>query len=380
MGEHSLISPSGAHRWMNCPGSVTMEKDLPDSGSAYAAEGTTAHALLEQAIIAWKMPSEVDPATLGDNVDRSYINAEMNDCIDLVYEYIRDQRDRTKAETLYSEQRYPLGGYLGGGWGTADVTMIAGTTLHIMDLKYGKGVPVDPKENPQLMLYALGAYGMFNDLMGFENVVLHIMQPRINGGVFASWKLTVKKLLQFGEKVKKAVTATQSASPKFKAGDWCRFCKAKAFCMARASTCTSLAPVSAKEANTIPADQIAAYLKTGEDVAAWVKDLKEYALGLCLSGETVKGLKAVEGLSRRRWSDQEAAFKKLQENGIEEALLYDRTPKTLAQLEKELGARNFNAIAAEFVIKPQGAPTLVSESDKRPAITNIPSAAEMFGE
>lgn len=364
---HAKLSPSGALRWMNCPGSVRLEADLPDSTSIYAEEGTVAHSLLEDFIK--KEGFKVLPDEISQN---EHYGPEMLENILAVYDYICG----IEKEVLYSETRVDLDPWIDSSFGTCDVIAINGKHLHIMDLKYGRGVPVEATNNPQLQLYALGAYNILNSVFGFEKVTLHIMQPRL--GNYSSHNITTKQLLKFGDKVRKAAKATEKEDAATKAGEWCKFCKARAFCQTRADYNLQLVNEAKNPVGVVSPDKIAEYLKFGEEVANWLSDLKAYALDKCLAGETITGLKAVEGKSTRVFTDFDAAFKHLKDLGYDDAVLYERKPLTLAQLEKAIGAGKFAAEMAAFIDKPKGKPTLVPESDKRPAITSQPAVNEMF--
>ena len=161
-------------------------------------------------------------------------------------------------------------------------------------------------------------------------------------------------------------------------GDWCRFCRARAQCRARAEKNVELAFKSHDAPELMTLDEIGGYLERGEDVARWLKDLQEYALSQCLAGHEVAGWKAVEGRGSRDWTDQEEAFKRLEEHGIDEAMLYERKPLSLAQTEKLVGKKDFADTVGDLVVKKPGKPTLVPETDKRTAITNVTTAAEAF--
>ena len=277
------------------------------------------------------------------------------------------------------EQSLDISAYAPECFGTADCILIGGGTLHVIDFKYGKGVPVAAEHNEQLMLYALGAYQRYQIAYEIRNVRMSIVQPRIDNN--STWEIPIEELLKFGESVKPIAQLAFDGKGDFAPrDDICRFCRAKQRCRARAEINIKLVFVTDQKPPLISNDEVGEYLRQGEDVAAWLNDLKDYALSECLNGREVAGYKAVEGRGSRVWTDQEEAFCKLQTCGIEESLLYARVPLSLAQTEKLVGKKDFAEWVGEFVEKKPGKPTLVPESDKRKAITNKVSAEEAFKE
>ena len=263
--------------------------------------------------------------------------------------------------------------------GSADCILIGGGELHVIDFKYGKGVPVSAEGNPQLALYALGAYEAYKILYPVETVTLHIVQPRL--GDPSSWSCPLSELLAFGRWVKERAVLAIKGEGEFRPSDEaCRFCRARGTCRARAERNVALAFDVGKKPPLISNEEMGAYLKKGSDVAAWLQDLKAIALSECLAGKEVPGWKAVEGRGSREWTDMDEAFRKFVDNGIDEAVLWERKPLSLAQVEKVVGKKEFQELAGNYVIKKPGKPALVEKSDNRPAITNMVTAQEAFKE
>jgi hypothetical protein len=371
---HALLSASGAHRWLNCTPSALLEEDFPDTTSEAAAEGTLAHEICEAKLLGKRWTKQ--------KKDPLY-QPEMDEHTNTYKDRIKDLKGCFDADPFMAiEQRLDLTEYIPEGFGTADCVLIGRvgeeTSMVVVDFKYGKGVKVDPEDNPQLMLYALGAYEAYKDFYEIDNVNLCICQPRIDN--VATWICPVSKLKAFGEVVKERAAEAIAGAGEFKPGDWCRFCRAKARCKARAEKNVELAFALDKDKALLTNEELGEYLKTGEDVAAWLSDLKDLALSECLAGRPVKGYKAVAGRSLRAFDDPDAAIADLIAAGVEEAILYERKPLTLAKIEKALGKATFEELAGAHVVKPEGKPTLVEESDKREAITNKVSAAEAFKE
>ncbi len=387
MTAHAKLSASSAARWMACPPSVSMSEGYADTASKYAAEGTLAHALAEL-ILTKHFTKGIGPVRYAKMHDElisqhkwegeALYAPEMDKYVEVYTDYVKQVAMSYPSKPfVYLERRVDFSEWVPGGFGTADCLIIYDNELRVMDLKYGKGVPVSAENNPQLMLYALGAYAAFKLLCRIEKVTLTIVQPRLDG--ISEWSLSIGDLLAFGEKVKPLAEMADKGEGEFHPGDHCRFCKARNACKARADHSIRLAHLTKQQANTLSNDEIGHYLEVGKDVASWLADLQEYALSQCLAGNEVAGWKAVEGTSRRTWRDGEAAFAAIIKSGVDEALLYERKPLTLAQVEKLVGKKDFEQFS-QFVYKPPGKPTLVQASDKRDAISNVVKAKDVFKE
>lgn len=385
--DHAKLSASGAHRWLVCTPSAALEAQFPDTGSAAAAEGTLAHEIAEikarcklfKRGEAGYMTKAAANKKLAKLAAEELHTEEMETCTDEYAEEIYLQYlGFSEKPYVYFETRLDLTSYVPEGFGTADAILIGGGKLVICDFKYGKGVPVSPDHNPQLMLYALGALDKYGLIFPIAKVVLAIHQPRLQTGL-ATWETTPEELLAFGEYVKtRAALAIDGAGEYAPGSEQCRFCRARQVCRARADHNIEMAFSAALGAlpPIITAQEAGEYISRGEDVAKWLQDLKDWALGACLRGEEVPGYKAVEGRGSREWTDQAAAFKALQDGGIDEAMMYERKALTLAALEKVVGKKRFGELAGEYVEKKPGKPALVPESDKRPPITSADKAFE----
>ena len=379
---HAKLSASGASRWATCPGSVQMEDGIPDKESVYAQEGTLAHEMSEL-----KLKHYLDPKGFGKRKlnaaikklkENELYQAEMDSYTDTYVDFIKEKALSFSSNPYIEiEKRVDFSRWVDGGFGTCDCILIHGSTLSIIDLKYGKGVPVSSEQNEQLILYALGAYDAFNLIYNLDKIELNIVQPRINN--FSTWEISLTELLLWGDYFKvqaeKALGGNGELVPSAKA---CKFCKARDICTARAENNLSLESEIKLKPNEIPKDKLYEYISRGEDIAKWVADLKAYALDMCLKGEDVKGLKAVAGRTSRSWTNQDEAINKLIEGGIDEAIIYDKVPLTLAKLEKALGKQQFTALVGDMVVTSEGKPTLVFENDKRPAISNKVNATSIF--
>lgn len=234
---HAKLSASGAHRWINCPGSVVLEENFEDTGSEYAKEGTLAHSVAELKLQKYFMKG-IGPKKFKAAMDKfktsEYWQDEMDKYTDLYFDEIKKRALAYKDLPYVNiEERVDFSSWVPEGFGTCDCIMIYGDTMQVIDLKYGKGVPVSPEENPQLMLYGLGAYSAYSMFYDIKKIKLTIIQPRLDS--ILDWELSIEDLLKFGDNVKPIADKAYHGSDDLKEGEHCRFCKAKSRCPARAS-------------------------------------------------------------------------------------------------------------------------------------------------
>lgn len=385
--DHALLSASGANRWLACPPSAKLEEQFPDTTSDAAREGTLAHELAELKVRNYFYTTDFGKRKLNAAVKKlqkeDLWQDEMMGYTDQYLDYIRvvAMADRIQG-TAEIEKKVDFGRWAPGGFGTADCLLLKGNQLHVIDFKYGKGVPVSAEENPQMMLYALGARDMYGILYHFDEFHLHIIQPRIDN--VSEWTCTEEELLEFGSYVKERSALAIDGAGEFCPGEsQCRFCRARSRCAARAEHNVKLAfsPDLGKKPPLISNGQMGEYLRLGAGVAKWLAELKDCALAECLAGNEVPGWKAVEGRSTREWTDMDAAFEVLEKSGVApEEMLWERKPLTLAQVEKMVGKRDFQDAVGSYVVVRRGKPALVQEADSREAITNKITAEEAFKE
>lgn len=388
---HALLSASAAHRWLACPPSARLEEKLPELQSSYAAEGTLAHAIAElKARRAFLGLNEQEyKAKLQELQSDPLYQPEMLAHTDIYIDYITSIANGYPSQPhIATELRLDYSEWVPEGYGTGDCVILWGNTLHVIDFKYGKGVPVEAEENPQIMLYALGAYSAYKMIAAIDTVKMAIIQPRLRKEP-SEWEISINDLLAWGENIRPIARKAYEGRGEFNPGDHCRFCRARFTCRARAASYLSLEddyaygrPLEMQDeypdAPLLTREQIGAAIQRAEGLLEWVEDLKRWALAECLAGRPVPGWKAVEGRSVRQLSDPDAAYKALAANGYDINLFYERKPIALTAAEKIVGKTQFEAICADYIIKPPGKPTLVPETDKRPAVTNVQSAAEVF--
>lgn len=370
--QHALLSASGAHRWLSCPPSAALEAGLPESSSAAAEQGTVAHGLAE-----WKLRRALHDAPTIKPVSE-WIDDEMDaltdDYVAFIQERLRDVHATCADPTVLIEQRLDFSHVVPGGFGTGDCVIIAEPTLQIIDLKYGQGVLVEAERNPQLMLYALGAVNAFGSLYDIDEVALTIYQPRRTN--ISTWRLSVTELEAWAaEVVKPTAEIAANGGGEFTSGEWCRFCKLNPTCRARADANLALAKHEFAPPAELDDGEIAAVLAQLPQLKAWAADVEAYALSLAVNqGKTWAGFKLVEGRSIRKYADEQAVAETAEAAGID---VWDRKLKTITALEKQLGKKRFTTVFGDLVVKPAGKPTLVPESDKRPAL-EIQSATDEF--
>ncbi|MFT4415293.1 DUF2800 domain-containing protein [Fredinandcohnia humi] len=379
--DHALLSASASSRWLNCTPSVKLEEQFPDLTSEYAEEGTLAHEIAELKLrkhFTEPMSQRTFNTRLNKMKKHELYQDEMLKHTDTYLEYLQGiTLGLSSTPYVAVEKRIDYSSYAPEGFGTVDCLIIGGDTLYVTDFKYGKGVAVSAKDNSQMKLYALGAYLAYSFLYPIKQIHLAIIQPRLNS--ISESSLTLDELLAWGESIKPTAEKAFKGEGDFVPGEHCKFCKAKAQCRARAEEFSALADFTTLKPPLLSNEEVGRFLEKGQHIEAWVKALKEYALAESLKGNEIAGWKAVEGRGSRTFADIDKAFAHLKENGIDEAILYERVPLTVPKLEKELGKTEFRSLLEEpgLIEKSAGKPTLVPVSDKRQAIANV-SAEEDF--
>lgn len=372
MTAHAKLSASGAHRWLECPASVNMEQGIKDEGSPFAAEGTLAHEVAESALIAECNASHF----IGrQNQAESFtVDKPMAGYVQQYLDYVRSVKGK-----LFIEKKVSFAEWVKDGFGTADAIILNNDVVTIVDLKYGKGVQVFPENNPQAMLYALGVLHEFGFIADIKTVNIVIVQPRLDH--ISEWTISTVDLLKWAKTVAKKAKMTEAKKPKFNAGEkQCQFCKAKGSCLALAELNLKLAsdgfeavetPIVFSTADTLTPDQMAAILPQLKLLNAWVKAVEAYSLTLFESGETIPGYKIVEGRSIRKWSedDKDVSRKLIEDLSLDQ--IYTQKLISPTQAEKLLGKDH--AVMRVLVFKPEGKPTVVLSSDKRPEIDINPT-------
>lgn len=380
---HARLSASGAKKWINCPGSIQLEENFEDKPSQFAEEGTNAHALGEAKI---RLATKEYNRTKYHNAIRNLeITEDMEDYAESYKNYVIERYNSALQKTpdaiLMLEQRLDFSKYVPDGFGTGDAVIIAEGKLEIIDLKYGKGVEVSAVDNPQLRLYALGAYEAFDMLYGFDTVEMTIYQPRLDN--ISSENISVAELLEWGESVKKAAQlANDDSVIECVAGKHCDtgFCKARPVCRAYAEERQKMAVYDFKPPAMLTVAEIADIIEQSASLEKWAKLVCDYALEQAYKhGVEYPGYKVVEGRSNRKYSKPDSEVAKiLTDNGYQESDILVHKLKGITDTEKLLGKKTFAEVLGSYVVKPPGKPTLVCSEDKRPAINSAMQAQEDF--
>lgn len=377
--KHAILSASAAHRWLNCTPSARLEEPLPDTSSVYAEEGTLAHKLAELELKkSLKQISAAKYNKLFDEIKwNSQFTGEMADCAiayaDYVVERLNDAKARNAEPIIITEQRLNFSKWVPEGFGTGDCIIIAEALLEIIDFKYGKGVEVAAEDNVQMMLYALGAIEEYGFLYDIDRVRMTIFQPRIDN--ISSFEVKAKELLDWAEnELKTKAELAWEGKGDTKPGAWCRFCKVRARCKARAEAMQAVpSEFNYQDPFLLNTNEIAEILHKLDDIVSWAKDVQDYALEQARDyGIRFPGWKLVEGRSNRIYVDQEKVVEALIAAKYREDQIYKpREILGISAMEKLLGKRKFAELLSQYVDKPPGKPTLVPESDKRPALDSV---------
>ena len=366
MPKHAFLSASSSHRWLACPPSALLCAKEADQSSAYAKQGSDAHELCEYLLLKALGHDPPDPT---ENLD--YYDAEMLSCAegyrDFVMEQVEEARKLSADTLICVEHRLDYSRWVENGFGTGDCVIVADDLLHVIDYKYGLGVLVsasgeDGTGNSQLKCYALGALDTFGDLYDIRRIKLSIYQPRREN--VDTFEMKVEDLLHWADDVLSPIAKLAfTGDGEFCAGDHCVFCKVKATCRARADYNMELAKYEFEKPAMLNDEEIASILPMIDSLVSWATDIKEFALQQALSGTVYEGYKVVEGRSNRKYSDETAVARIVQEAG------YDPFEKKLlgvTAMQRQLGKKRFQELLGGFLYKPPGKPVLVPTSDSRP--------------
>lgn len=361
--KHAILSASSSYRWLNCPPSARLSEAYEDESSEYAAEGTDAHGLCE-----FRLKEALGLNTQNPIEHLTWYNEEMEDCANSYADYVIEQVELAKRicsdPVVMIEQRVDFSRWVPDGFGTADCIIIADGVMNIVDYKHGKGVEVSADHNPQMMLYALGGLEIFDGIYDIEAVQMTIFQPRKSNISVCS--IAKAELIEWAEsELKPKAELAYNGEGEFRSGDWCRFCKAKAECRERAKENLMLARYEFKEPSVLDDSEISEILTKVDTLTAWAADVKEYALRQAISGKEWRGWKLVEGRSNRKYTNEDAVAKTIQNAGFDP---YEHKVLGITAMQKLLGKSRFDELLTAYIEKPQGKPTLVPESDKRPAM------------
>lgn len=372
MSKHAFLSASSSHRWLECPPSAKLCAGYEERASPYAKQGTDCHELCAY-LVEKALGKDVKDPT--ENLD--YYDTEMQECAENYCSYVLEQIEEAKKycpdPQVLVEQRLDFSRWVENGFGTGDCVIVADGVLHICDYKHGLGILVSAEHNPQMMCYALGALELFDGIYDIDEIQMTIFQPRREN--ISTYTISKVELLRWADEVL-APTAklAYAGEGKFKAGEHCQFCKVKATCRKRAEYNLELARYDFEMPPVLDDTEISVILGKIDNLVAWASDIKEHALQQALSGTHYDGFKVVEGRANRKYSDEAAVAAVVTEAGYDP---YEKKVLGITAMTSLLGKKKFEEVVGSYIVKPQGKPALVPESDKRPAMN---TAYEDFSE
>jgi hypothetical protein len=384
MGSHAILSPSGASRWLACTPSARFELQFPDRAGDAAREGTLAHTLgellLRQELNLIK-PGKFKEAMAMIEKEAFYSPSMLEYCEgyrDYVIETLNTARSHCADPIIFLEQKLDLTEFIPEGFGTSDVEIIADRTLYMIDLKYGKGVPVSAEENKQMMVYALGGLNAFGFLYDIDEVHCTIYQPRIDN--ISTYTIGVKELQEWAEnELKPKAKMAFEGTGDYVAGSHCKFCKAAAVCRENMQRNMDIAKYDFEIPQHLTDEELADIFSKASDLKSWLTTVEEYMLAQATEhGKAFPGFKLVEGRSNRKYVNADLVATKLTEAGYDDEIWKPAELLGITAMEKVLGKVTFNTVLDGLIIKPQGSPTLVPETDKRPAWSTAESAKNDF--
>lgn len=378
---HALLGASKADQWLNCPPSARLQENIAEKRSSFADEGTAAHELAEMELCRKlftnnpKDQKSLDRKIKNFKETNQYYNAEMENAVQGYAELVEERFMEAKAKSfdaiLLLEQSLDFSEWVPEGYGTGDVVIVADGMLEVIDLKYGKGIPVSAQGNPQLRLYALGAWLANYWLYSIKEVIVTIIQPRLDN--ISTDIMPLDDLLKWADTVvKPAAKLAFDGTGEFKSGEHCRWCKAKGNCRARAEKNMEALEYEFQDPALLSLDEIGPILYIAEQLQTWAKDIQEYALDQAKAGSHIAQWKLVEGRSTRAYKDKEGVKTALLSAGYkDDEILKPQEPFGITDLEKKIGKKTFKELLGDLIVKPQGKPTLVPETDKRPEMNSI---------
>lgn len=362
--QHAILSASSSNRWIHCPPSVRLSEGFENKTSPYAQQGTDAHALCEYKLHQFLGDEVEDPRPTLEFYDSEMEQASEAYSL-FVMEEVAKARQTTADPIVIVEQRLDFSRLVPDGFGTGDCLVIADGTLSVIDMKYGLGILVDAYQNPQMMCYALGALELFDGIYDIQEVKMTIFQPRREN--VSTYTLPKEELYQWAEEVlAPAANLAFKGEGEYQCGKWCGFCPAKNSCRARAEQNLELAKYEFNKSDLLEDDEIEEILEKVDDLVSWSNDIKEYALKLALGGKQWANHKLVEGRSIRKYSNDNDVAAAVIKAGYDP---YDKKLLGVTAMTKALGKAKFDELLSDYIIKPPGKLTLVTNSDKRQAVT-----------
>ena len=370
MTAHAILSASGSKRWLSCTPSARLEATLPEQRKAegsfdHSAEGTMAHTLAELKLrLQFNQIRQEEYDEEVKAIHKSeYYNDEFEEYVNNYVVYTRSQIGDDDKPLF--EQRVDFSDWVPDGFGTADVVILSKHSIRVIDLKFGKGIPVSAIDNTQLRLYALGAYAKFKEeYPEIKEVSYTIVQPRLDS--ISTDGTTVHKLIDWANYfVKPKAKKAWAGSGEFLPGEWCQFCRAKNTCKARSDFVNEIASLDFRPAPLLTDNEFELVLSRGSALKTYVNDIEEYATQRAINENIVPiGYKLVVPKGHRKIADFDLAAKVLQENGFKKEDLYETKPKSVPQIEKLGKKGQISSILKDLIVRPDSSPKLIPDNAK----------------
>jgi hypothetical protein len=377
---HALLSASKAYQWINNPPSARLQEGIPDVQTEDSKRGTLAHELAENKLRRLILNpdsgrlQELDSKLTEIQANPLY-DREMEETISeyarIVEEHFMEAKARSSDAVALFEEELEFSEWVPEGYGTCDVVLVADGVLEVIDLKYGKGVPVSAEDNPQIQLYALGAWSSYNILYLINEVRMTIIQPRLDS--ISTATKGIEELLEWAETVvKPAAQLAWEGKGECHYGPWCRWCKVKALCRSRAEENMKALQYEFRDPRLLKDEEISSILTIADELSTWAKDVQKYAFERAVAGHKIPQWKLVEGRSNRVIINKVAAQTALETAGLQEdKFLKPRELLGIGDLEKKVGKKELAALIGSLIVKPDGKPTLVPETDKRSELNSV---------
>lgn len=402
---HALLSASSSKQWLNCPPSARLQEKFPNESSPYAREGTFMHEVCE-----YKLRHNYFHETIPKPESEEWYTDEVEQVTDVYYEFvvgvIEELKKSGQEPLTFIEAKLNYSHIAPSGFGTGDMVIVGKTPdgqgiIHVIDFKGGRGVFVEAAHNTQMMLYAIGALAAYGYIWDIKIIRMTIVQPRLDN--ISTFECSREELEAWGESIKPIAQMAYEGKGEQKAGDWCRFCRAKHLCKARVQEALALcreefvdldatdtannvdvnhehshehseqgivnatAPPVFKKPELISLDELTAILPTLSQIGSWIEAVFTYVSSEAINhGVPIRGYKVVEGRSVRIFTDINSVIKTATENGYTD--IYKQQLITLTDFEKLMGKKKFAELLGKFVRKPPGKLSLVPESDPREAV------------
>jgi len=370
MTAHALLSASGSKRWLTCTPSARLEATLPEQKRQpgafdFSQEGTTAHSLAEIKLRQYfgQIESQDYEKEYTEIKSTPYYNDDFEANVDNYVLYVRSQIG--EGDTPLFEQRVDFSDWVPDGFGTADVVILSKHSIRVIDLKFGRGVPVNAQDNTQLRLYALGAYAKFKEEWpDIKEVSYTIHQPRLDS--ISTDGTTIIKLVDWANYfVKPKAKKAWAGAGEFLPGEHCQFCKAKAQCRARSDFNTELTRLEFRDPPLLDEDEISLVLSKAQDLRTWVNDVEEHAVNRAVDSNIIPpGFKLTTSITHRRYVDQALAATVLEDKGLDKEVIWEKPKlKTIAAIKKLVPKSPIEAWLGDLIARPEGQPKLVRVKD-----------------